>query len=172
VFPGSNNGSGVSPGTLSPSRSGARPGRSYAGGMVRDAPPPSQERVRGASLGLPAEGPGRLAGWNPRAGAFLVDAIGAALVAGLFTAPDLPGNWSLLSFAVVTAGTLMVFGQTPGMRLLGLRLAHPRPGARLAPWRAVVRTALLCLLVPALLVDADGRGLHDRLTGTAVVHER
>ena len=140
--------------------------------MVRDAPPPSQERVRGASLGLPAEGPGRLAGWGPRLGAFLVDAISAALVAGLFTAPDLPGNWSLVAFVAVTAGTLMLFGQTPGMRLLGLRLAHPRPGARLAPWRAVVRTALLCLLVPALLVDADGRGLHDRLTGTAVVHER
>ena len=34
----------------------------------------------------------------------------------------------------------MLFGQTPGMRLLGLRLAHPRPGSRLAPWRAVVRT--------------------------------
>ena len=140
--------------------------------MVRDAPQPSQERVRGASLGLPADGPGRLAGWNPRAGAFVVDAIGAALVASLFTAPDLPGNWSLLAFAVLTAGTLMVFGQTPGMRVLGLRLAHPRPGARLAPWRAVVRTALLCQLVPARLVDADGRGLHDRLTGTAVVHER
>ena len=58
------------------------------------------------------------------------------------------------------------------MRLLGLRLAHPRPGERLALWRAVVRTALLCLLVPALLVDADGRGLHDRLTDTAVVRDR
>ena len=140
--------------------------------MVRDAPQPSQERVPGASLGLPAEGPGRLATWNPRIVAFVVDAISAAFVAGLFTAPDFPGNWSLVAFAVVTAGTLMAFGQTPGMRLMGLRLAHPRPGARLAPWRAVVRTALLCLLVPALLVDADGRGLHDRLTGTAVVHER
>jgi uncharacterized RDD family membrane protein YckC len=104
--------------------------------------------------------------------AFLLDAIGAAFIAGLFTAPDLPGNWSLVAFGAVTAGTLMVFGQTPGMRLMGLRLAHPRPGARLAPWRAVARTALLCLLVPALLVDADGRGLHDRLTGTAVVHEK
>ena len=53
--------------------------------------------------------------------------------------------------------------------VFGMRLAHPEPGARLALWRAVVRTALLILLVPALLVDADGRGLHDRLTGTAVV---
>jgi uncharacterized RDD family membrane protein YckC len=140
--------------------------------MVRDAPPPSQERARGASLGLPADGPGRLASWSPRIGAFVIDAISAALVAGLFTAPDLPGNWSLVSFFVVTVGTLMLFGQTPGMRLLGLRLAHPRPGSRLAPWRAVVGTALLGLLIPALLVDADGRGLHDRLTGTAVVHEK
>jgi uncharacterized RDD family membrane protein YckC len=58
------------------------------------------------------------------------------------------------------------------MRLLGLRLAHPREGQRLAVWRAVVRTALLMLLIPALVVDADGRGLHDRLTDTAVVRER
>ena len=140
--------------------------------MVRDAQPPSQARVRGASLGLPADGPGSLAGFGPRAAAFLVDAFGAALIAGLFTAPRLPGNWSLLTFGVLTAGTLVAFGQTPGMRLLGLRLAHPRPGHRLAPWRAVVRTVLLMLLVPALVVDANGRGLHDRLTDTAVVRER
>jgi uncharacterized RDD family membrane protein YckC len=139
--------------------------------MVRDAEPPSQERVRGASLGLPAEGPGSLAPFGTRVGAFLVDAVGSALVAGLFTAPDLPGNWSLLAFAVVTVGTLVVVGQTPGMRLLGLRLAHPEPGKRLAPWRGVVRTALLLLLVPALVVDANGRGLHDRLTDTAVVRD-
>ncbi|RBY85483.1 RDD family protein [Blastococcus sp. TF02A-30] len=137
--------------------------------MVRDAQPPSQERVRGASLGLPAEGPGSLGGFSTRIGAFLVDAVGSALVAGLFTAPELPRNWSLLSFALVTVVTLVLFGQTPGMRLFGLRLAHPHPQARLAPWRAVVRTALLMVLVPALIVDADGRGLHDRLTGTAVV---
>jgi uncharacterized RDD family membrane protein YckC len=132
-------------------------------------PPASQERVRGASLGLPAEGPGSLAGFGTRVLAVLVDALGAALVAGIFTAPDLPGNWSSLAFAVLYVGTLVAFGQTPGMRLFGLRLAHPRPGERLALWRAGVRTALLMLLVPALIVDADGRGLHDRLTDTAVV---
>jgi uncharacterized RDD family membrane protein YckC len=143
----------------------------YAGCMVSDVQPPSQDRARGASLGLPREGPGSLASFSTRVVAFLVDAVGSALVAGLFTAPDLPGNWALVAFAVVTVLTLAVFGQTPGMRLRGLRLAHPRPGQRLALWRAVVRTALLCLLVPALLVDADGRGLHDRLTDTAVVRD-
>jgi uncharacterized RDD family membrane protein YckC len=140
--------------------------------MVRDAQPPSQDRVRGASLGLPASGPGALASFGTRVLAYLVDALTAALIAGFFTAPELPANWSLLSFGLLTVGTLVAFGQTPGMRLLGLRLAHPRQGERLALWRAVVRTALLMLLVPALVVDADGRGLHDRLTDTAVVRER
>ena len=137
--------------------------------MVGDALPPSQERRRGAALGLPADGPGALAPFGTRIGAFLVDAIAAALVAALFTAPAPPGNWSLVSFGLVTVVTLVAYGQTPGMRLFGLRLAHPEPGRRLAPWRAVVRTGLLALLVPALVVDADGRGLHDRSTGTAVV---
>ena len=139
--------------------------------MVGDAQPPSQQRPRGAALGLPADGPGSLASFGSRIGAFLVDAVAAALVAGLVTAPSLPGNWSLVPFGLITVGTLVAFGQTPGMRLLGLRLAHPRAGERLALWRAVVRTGLLMLLVPALLVDADGRGLHDRLTDTAVVRD-
>jgi uncharacterized RDD family membrane protein YckC len=140
--------------------------------MVGDAQPPSQERRRGASLGLPADGPGSLANFGTRVLAFLVDAVLAAVVAGFFTAPALPGNWSLLSLAVVYVVSLVAVGQTPGMLLFGLRLAHPRPASRLALWRAVVRTGLLFLLVPALVVDADGRGLHDRLTGTAVVRDR
>jgi uncharacterized RDD family membrane protein YckC len=139
--------------------------------MVRDAQPPSQGRVRGASLGLPASGKGSLATFGSRVGGYLVDAAASVLVAGLFTAPHLPKTWSLLSFGVITVVTLVLFGQTPGMRLIGLRVAHPHPERRLAAWRAVLRTALLMLLVPALVVDADGRGLHDRLTDTAVVRD-
>ncbi|RBY88492.1 RDD family protein [Blastococcus sp. TF02A-26] len=139
--------------------------------MVRDAQPPSQERRRGASLGLPPDGPGSLAGFGSRVQAYLVDAVASGLVALAFFGPG-RAYWSLLTFAAITVVSLVLFGQTPGMRLLGLRLAHPRPGAQLAWWRAVVRTALLCLLVPALVVDADGRGLHDRLTDTAVVRDR
>ena len=144
----------------------------YPGRVTRDDVQPSQDRTRGAGLGLPASGPGSLAGFGRRAVAYLVDAIAAALIAGLFTAPEAPRLWSLVSFGVITVVFLLLTGQTPGMRLLGLRLAHPEPGRRLAPWRAVVRTALLMLLLPALIVDSDGRGLHDRLTDTAVVHDR
>ena len=44
---------------------------------------------------------------------------------------------------------------------------QPSP-SRVRPLQIVVRTVLLFLLVPAVIVDRDGRGLHDRLSGTAV----
>ena len=34
---------------------------------------------------------------------------------------------------------------------------------------ALARTILLCLVVPAVVWDSDGRGLHDRVAGTAIV---
>ena len=151
---------------------GHRRARPTLAGVAGDVQQPSQRPVRGAALGLPAEGRGSLAPFGTRIGGFAVDALLSALVAGLFTAPSLPGNWSLVAFAAITVVSLVLLGRTPGMRVAGLRLAHPREGARLALWRAVVRTGLLILLVPALVVDADGRGLHDRLSGTAVVRDR
>ncbi|GAA4321461.1 RDD family protein [Klenkia terrae] len=136
--------------------------------MVRDETPPSQGRVRGAALGLPATGPGSVAGFGARAVAFVVDALLAAVVAAAVV-QGIPENWSLLSFGLITVVSLVLVGRTPGQALLKLQLAHPRQGERVALWRAVVRTALLMLLVPALVVDGDGRGLHDRLTQTAVI---
>lgn len=115
------------------------------------------------------EGPGSLAPFGVRANAFVLDCLAAALVAAAFTAPELPRNWSLLSFGLLYAGGTALAGQTLGMRLLGLRLARAdRPG-RIGPIAAVVRTALVMLVVPALLRDSNGRGWHDRLTRTAVV---
>jgi uncharacterized RDD family membrane protein YckC len=56
------------------------------------------------------------------------------------------------------------------MYLLGLRLIRAdRPTEAVGPGRILLRTFLLFLLVPALVFDRDGRGLHDRLSETAVV---
>jgi uncharacterized RDD family membrane protein YckC len=124
---------------------------------------------RGQRLGLPRGGPGALAPAGLRLAAFAVDAILSALVAGLFTAPELPRNWSLLVFVVAYSAFTAVFGQTPGMRLLGLRVIRVDRAARVGLRRGVIRTLLLAMLVPALIWDADTRCLHDRLTDTAVV---
>jgi hypothetical protein len=32
-----------------------------------------------------------------------------------------------------------------------------------------VRTVLLCLVIPAVVWDAEGRSLHDRVAGTVIV---
>ncbi|HSV65979.1 MAG TPA: RDD family protein [Mycobacteriales bacterium] len=129
---------------------------------------------RGRRLGLPAEGPGSLAPLGPRVGAYAVDVLLSALVAGLLTAPDLPRNWSLVVFFGSYTFFTATFGQTPGMRLCGLALTRVDGGPRVGLWRvgfprAVLRTFALLLVVPALIWDADRRGLHDRITGTAVV---
>ncbi len=129
----------------------------------------------GRRFGLPAKGPGSVASTGARAAGFLVDILLAALVGGLvnlFTTPtDLQRNLtSTALFAVMTLITLAVGGQTPGMWLLGLRV---RPVAADAPAVGIVpaglRTALVLLLVPALITDREGRGLHDKAAGTVVV---
>ena len=123
----------------------------------------------GQRLGLPADGPGSIAPAGRRLGGFAVDTVLSGLVAGLFTAPELPRNWSLLVFVLEYVVFTVAFGQTPGMRLVGLRVVRMDRPARIDPLRALIRTLLLALLIPALIWDADTRGLHDRLSQTAVV---
>lgn len=135
------------------------------------------QAYRGQQLGLPERGSGSLATTGVRLGAFLVDAVASALVAGLFVqagrgkgaAGHLPGSWSLIPFAVDYVVGLVVAGRTLGMYLLGLRLVRVDRDTAVDPFRAIVRTALLLLLLPAVIWDRDGRGLHDRLSDTAVV---
>jgi uncharacterized RDD family membrane protein YckC len=132
---------------------------------------------RGEKLGLPAAGRGSLAATGPRLLAFLVDAAASALIAALFVphksgasfADRLPGSWSLIPFALDYVVGVLVAGRTLGMYLTGLRVIRVSRDVAIDPLRIVARTALLCLLIPALVFDRDGRGMHDRLTDTAVV---
>ena len=63
---------------------------------------------------------------------------------------------------------------TPAMALLGMRVVQldrpDRPGV--GPVWAIVRTASVFFIVPALLVDRDGRGVHDRASRTMVLRSR
>lgn len=136
---------------------------------------------RGARLGLPASGQGAVASWGVRMAAFLVDCFASALVGRLID--PLPQDLEtvtaqaaiapLVVLAVVNVIGLALLGQTPGMKLFGIRV-RPLEGdpARLGFVPALVRTALLSLFVPAIVFDRDGRGIHDRLSGAVVVHDR
>ena len=140
----------------------------------------SAQGPRGVRLGLPAGGVGSVAGFGARSGAFAVDAVLSGLVARLlFPVRDLDDQQlssslaPLVVLAVVYLVGLALLGQTLGMRLLKLRVRSLRAGgpggAALGLVPAALRTALLLLLVPALISDRDGRGLHDLAAGTVVV---
>lgn len=126
--------------------------------------------ARGLRLGLPPTGAGSVASFGRRFVAFMADSLGSGLVAGAFTAPELPRNWSLLVFCICYVFFGAFFGQTPGMRLMRVRVLRLDTGGPLGLWRALVRTALLVALVPALITDRDGRGLHDKATTAVVVN--
>ncbi|MER5297416.1 MULTISPECIES: RDD family protein [Streptomyces] len=126
---------------------------------------------RGEQLGLPEDGPGSLARPGRRLGALAVDWGLCLLIAyGLITDGygQATSNWALLVFFVMSLLTVGTIGFTPGKRLLGLRVVALDTGT-VHPGRALVRTVLLCLAVPALVWDRDGRGLHDRLARTVEV---
>ncbi|MBZ3903260.1 RDD family protein [Streptomyces brasiliscabiei] len=126
---------------------------------------------RGEQLGLPEEGSGSIARPGRRLGALAVDWGLCLLIAyGLITDgyDQATSNWALLIFFLLHTLTLGTIGFTPGKRLFGLRVVAQDTGT-VVPWRAAVRTVLLCLAVPALVWDRDGRGLHDRLARTVEV---
>ncbi len=144
----------------------------YPGGADAGAYP-------GEQLGLPPAGAGSAAGFGRRLAALTVDWFLAYFIAGLFAGPEsvaagggsnlqwvVLGVWYLLTVVPVAA-----FGITPGMAVLGTRVAS-LDSALVGLPRALLRTALLALVVPALARDGDGRGWHDRATRTVVVRTR
>ncbi|CAN5440468.1 RDD family protein [soil metagenome] len=125
----------------------------------------------GERLGLPAEGPRSIARAGRRIGALFIDWGVAWLVSvAFFRVGDWqPNSWATLAiFAAEQLVLLWTVGGGIGHLLLGMRVVPVKP-APLGLWRPVVRTALLCLAIPALIWDADQRGLHDRLAGTMLV---
>jgi uncharacterized RDD family membrane protein YckC len=129
---------------------------------------------RGERLGLPESGPGSLASFGRRLAALVVDWAAANLVTVLLVAGRL--RYGTPSFNSLALGVfaLEVFvltwlaGASFGQRLLGIRVVSLDRG-RVPVHRALVRTVLICLAVPPLIWDRDGRGLHDRAVLTAVI---
>ncbi|WP_307875470.1 RDD family protein [Frankia nepalensis] len=60
-------------------------------------------------------------------------------------------------------------GQTIGRRLFGIGVTKVPGGGLPAFPRVILRTLVLSLFIPALLVDRDMRGLHDRAAGTVLI---
>ena len=123
---------------------------------------------------MPERGPGSLARMGRRLAALLVDWLLAYGLAALGMTLGLVSQ-RLLSSAVLVIwlvlGVLAVrlFAFTPGQFAPGLPGASVDGRHHVGLGRAAVRGLMIALVIPALFVDVDGRGLQDRLTATAVV---
>ncbi len=137
--------------------------------QAREQAGENRPAFRGEKLGLPESGPGSAAPLRKRLLAFVVDLVLAALITAAFTAPAYPGDWSLVTWLVITVVPVSFFGATPGMALTKIWVARVDAPKMVGPLRAVLRGLLTVFIIPAVIWNFDGRSWHDRISGTIVL---
>jgi len=120
----------------------------------------------GKRLGLPESGPRSIARPGRRLGALVLD---YAIAYGLAYAFFQGEGWVIQA---IFAGLQIIFLATAGGSIghlaFGLRVVPLNP-AWIGIVKPIVRTILLCLVIPAVIWDRDQRGLHDKLAATVLV---
>lgn len=117
--------------------------------------------------------PGEVAGLGRRVIALLIDWLASTGVALLLVGASgyASDQTSLTTFAVfyveVSMLTWLMYASF-AQRLLGMRVVR-LDGSRLGLLRSLLRTLLICLVIPPLVMDSQGRGLHDRAVGSVVI---
>ncbi len=135
------------------------------------------EPYPGEAIGLPQTGQGSLASWGARLVALLLDWLICTVVAVLLfgtrvlTADGWTSWMTLSTFFLQTTVMVALAGGSAGQllcRLVIIRLDNQPVGFL----RSALRAALVCLVLPALVIGTDRRGLHDLAAGTVVVNRR
>jgi uncharacterized RDD family membrane protein YckC len=109
-----------------------------------------------------------------RFGALVIDWAVAVLSASVLANTTVPPEGLRESFLVsgvfiVEVGLLTgLLGFSIGKRLLGLKVEGP-DGHPIGVPRALVRTFLLALVIPALVMNDERRGIHDVATRSRVI---
>lgn len=113
------------------------------------------------------------AGLGRRLLAIIIDWIASLLVVRLvFPELPYPGNESALAilgvfYLEVTLFTWLI-GSSFGQRITGVAVIKVG-GGRLGLPAIALRTLLICLVIPAVVYDSEGRGLQDRASGSRAV---
>jgi uncharacterized RDD family membrane protein YckC len=117
--------------------------------------------------------PGEVSGLGRRLAALCIDwlvAIGISLL--LFRDVAYGSLESSVAILLIFAAEVILLtwltGSSFGQRILGIQVVR-LDGTRLDLGRVVLRTVLICLVIPAVVMDSHGRGLHDRAVGSVVV---
>ncbi|MET1005666.1 MAG: RDD family protein [Propionibacteriaceae bacterium] len=135
------------------------------------------ESFPGQRLGLPPSGAGSLASWQIRITALVVDWAASMGVAVLLFGSGVIGGggwraWMIMAVFFVESSVLTAlvsgsFGQIV-TRVAVVRLDRQPLGFL----RAFARALLVCLVLPAVVIGQDRRGLHDVAVNTVVIKRR
>ena len=104
--------------------------------------------------------------------ALVIDWTMCRLIAGLLSpALFFENNFStlFLFFIEVTLFTI-AFQASAGQRIMGIKILTYPEQFRVGPQKIVLRTFLICLVLPAVFTN-NGRALHDHFSGSQSVRE-
>lgn len=155
------------------------------------------DEYQGKELGLPRSGVGALAPFTRRVVAILADWFISMGLAAIIVRPNAehliakmtipkgqqpPSHFEVITQALSTPTLLVwfvlgvaaitLFGFTPGQYFLRIKVTRVDADAPVGFVRALARQVIVMFVIPALFTDGDGRGMHDRATGTALVYSR
>lgn len=109
------------------------------------------------------------ASYSRRLVALCLDWFAAYIVARLITQDVLiPGWLQLAIFFVEVAFFTALIGGSAGQVVVGIRIVDIDTGLKIGVLPTLIRTFLICLVVPPLLT-VHGRGLHDRAVRSVAV---
>ncbi|MBA3783483.1 MAG: RDD family protein [Nocardioides sp.] len=108
--------------------------------------------------------------------ALVVDWFASTLVVLLLIGPSgwsddrYSGFYTMAVYVIESALLTASVGGSFGKLLTRLRVVrHDSSGAPVGLLQALLRSVLICLVIPPLVFRPDGRGLHDIAAGTATV---
>ena len=128
----------------------------------------------GERLGFPESGPGSVSSVGRKAVALVIDWLTAVVIAKALGTDMDPNQTSILVleiFAAQVAMSTLLSGSSFGQRLMGIGVMT-LDRQRLPISRVLVRTALMCLVIPAVIYDRDNRGFHDKAVNSVVIRIR
>lgn len=124
----------------------------------------------------PETGPGSPARLLPRFIALVIDWLACSLIAYALLGYRWGGGGTegfkpLIVFAIENLLLVSTIGMTLGHFVLGVVVQKPT-GSAPGIVAGLVRTVLLCLVLPAVFMDSYGRGFHDKIAGTIMLRTR
>lgn len=124
--------------------------------------------MRGWLVGLPTMFEGRQVSLFRRMAGVTIDWLACYLIVNGF---DLSGSFSVLLLFFLQMTVLTALGGASfGHRIMGMKVVRFADGGAPTPFQALVRSFLLCTVVFAITYDDNGRGIHERLSGTYLIN--